>query len=56
MVTTSFVVGIVLTIIVLLLTILTINKGYGFKHTIDSTDKDAPPKEYTDNGEHRKKN
>lgn len=33
--TTSMVISIILTVVILLLTVLTISKGYGFKHTID---------------------
>lgn len=35
MVMWSIVVSIIFTIIILLLTLLTIQKGYGYKHTID---------------------
>jgi len=35
MVATSMIVSLVLTLIVLALTLLTISKGYGYKHTID---------------------
>lgn len=35
MVMWSIIVGVIFTIAVLLLTLLTIQKGYGYKHTID---------------------
>lgn len=35
MVATSMIAGLVLTFAVLALTLLTISKGYGYKHTID---------------------
>lgn len=35
MITTVIVVSTVLTVIVLILTLVTISKGYGYKHTID---------------------
>ncbi|PLT32202.1 YtzI protein [Bacillus sp. V5-8f] len=32
------IIGIIIVLVVLLLSVLTINKGYGYKHTIDSVD------------------
>lgn len=55
MIVTSLVVGLVLTVITLLLTLLTISKGYSFKHTIDPLNEGDKVREYTDNGEHRRK-
>lgn len=47
----SLVVGLILTVITLLLTLLTISKGYGFKHTIDPLNEGDKVRVYTDNGE-----
>lgn len=50
MVITSIVVSLLLTVGILLLTLLTISKGYGFKHTIDPLKEGDEVREYTDNG------
>lgn len=40
MATTALIVSIVLTAIVLVLSLVTISKGYGYKHTIDPLEDD----------------
>lgn len=50
MIITSLVFGLVLTVGTLLLTLLTINKGYSFKHTIDPLEEDDEVREYSGNG------
>lgn len=47
----ALVVGLVLTIVTLLLTVLTISKGYGFVHTVDPLKEGDKVREYTGNGE-----
>lgn len=42
--------GAVLTIGTLVLTLVTINKGYAYKHTIDPLNEDGEVREYTGNG------
>ncbi|MEI3612450.1 YtzI protein [Pseudogracilibacillus sp. SO30301A] len=54
MVVTSLVVGLVLTVVTLLLTLVTISQGYGFKHTIDPLKEGDQVREYTDNGDKNK--
>ena len=39
-ITTVLVVSLILTVIVLILSLITISKGYGYKHTIDPLVKD----------------
>lgn len=50
MIITSLVVGLVLTVITMLLTLLTISKGYSYKHTIDPLKKGDEVREYTGDG------
>ncbi|MBO1002677.1 YtzI protein [Pseudogracilibacillus auburnensis] len=50
MIMTSLVVGVVLTVVTLLLTLLTISKGYSFKHTIDPLKEEDKVREFTGNG------
>lgn len=50
MVVTSLVVGIVLTVLTLWLTLITISKGYAYKHTIDPLNEDDEVREFTGNG------
>jgi len=47
---TSIVVGLVLTIAIMLLTLLTISKGYEYKHTIDPLKEGDEVREFTGNG------
>lgn len=42
---TNIIVGIVLTLIVLVLSLITISKGYGFKHSIDALPDDKEKQE-----------
>ncbi|HLR65230.1 MAG TPA: YtzI protein [Pseudogracilibacillus sp.] len=46
----SLIVGIVLTVFTLWLTLVTISKGYSFKHTIDPLEEDGEVREFTGNG------
>lgn len=55
MMMTSLIVSLIFTAIVLWLTLITISKGYGYKHTIDPLKEGEEVRVYTDNGEHRKK-
>jgi len=50
MIITSLVVGIILTVITLGLTLLTISKGYAYKHTIDPKHEGEEVREFTGNG------
>jgi len=50
MLVTAIVVSLVLTVITLLLTILTINQGYKYKHTIDPLEEGDEVREFTGNG------
>lgn len=43
--TSALVIGLLLTVGVLLLSLLTISKGYGYKHTVDPLVKDNDNKE-----------
>lgn len=47
---TSLIVGIVLTILTLWLTLVTISKGYSYKHTIDPLNEGDEVREFTGNG------
>ncbi|TQS75920.1 YtzI protein [Ornithinibacillus gellani] len=55
MIMTSIVVSLLFTIIVLWLTLITISKGYGLKHTIDPLNEGDEVREYTDKGDYRVK-
>lgn len=44
---TSLVIGLLLTVITLWLTLVTISKGYGYEHTIDSLDEVENEHDYT---------
>lgn len=50
MIITSLVVGLVLTVVTLLLTLLTISQGYAYKHTIDPLNEGDEVREFTGNG------
>lgn len=50
MLVTAFVIGLVLTVATLALTLLTISKGYSFKHTIDPLEEGDEVREFTGNG------
>ncbi|HIV74467.1 MAG TPA: YtzI protein [Candidatus Pseudogracilibacillus intestinigallinarum] len=50
MVVTSIVVGLVLTVLTLVLTLVTISKGYSYKHTIDPLNKEDEVREFSGNG------
>lgn len=50
MIIASLIFGLVLTVGTLLLTLLTINKGYSFKHTIDPLEEGDEVREYSGNG------
>ena len=56
MVMTNIIAGIVLTLIVLVLSLVTISKGYGFKHSIDELPReDKEEKENQDQNEDQDK-
>ncbi|HLQ73235.1 MAG TPA: YtzI protein [Bacillota bacterium] len=42
----TMIASLIFTLVVLLLTILTITKGYGYKHTIDPVDEEESVEEY----------
>lgn len=50
MIITSLIVGLVLTVITMLLTLLTISKGYSYKHTIDPLEDGEEVREFTGDG------
>lgn len=50
MLITSIVVGLVLTVLTLWLTLVTISKGYAYKHTIDPLNEGEEVREFTGNG------
>lgn len=50
MLITSIVVGLVLTVLTLWLTLVTISKGYAYKHTIDPLNEGDEVREFTGNG------
>lgn len=47
---TSIVIGLILTAVTLWLTLITISKGYEYKHTIDPLKKGDKVREFTGNG------
>lgn len=46
----SLVAGLILTVITLLLTLLTISKGYSFKHTVDPINEEDKTRVFTGDG------
>lgn len=51
MIMTSIIVSVIFTIIILVLTLVTISRGYGYKHTVDPIKKGEKVREFTGNGE-----
>lgn len=47
---TAIVVGLILTVFTLVLTLVTIFKGYSYTHTIDPLNEDDEVREFTGNG------
>lgn len=50
MLVTAFIVGLVLTVLTLVLTLITISKGYSYTHTIDPLNEGEEVRKFTGNG------